>query len=132
MKVQAKQGSKEVFDIDGKIARALIAAGTHVEYIAPEPVRVPCTTWAAGWLPAQLGIPREPAITAKCTTCSGAATLTGPTAHRTQVFRHCGVVENIPRDVSAQYAGMRKQMAEDEKARIDRARVKVPHFANKF
>src|SRR6266851_1285847 len=105
MKIQAKQGNREVFDLDSKVARALIAAGSHVEYIPTEPVRVPNTTWKVGWLPAQLGFATEPAITYCCATCmagSRPGTMTGPTVHRTGVFRHCGVIETVPRDIAAQ------------------------------
>ena len=132
MKVQAKQGDRSVFDLDANVARALIASGTHVEYKPVEPVRVPNTTWATGWIPAQLGIPREPVITATCTTCSGAQRMTGPTAHKTQKFLHCGVTESVPRHIAAQYAGMRQAMANEQEARAKKAQVEAPSFIKIF
>lgn len=133
MKIQSKTGSKEVFDFESKVARALIAGGTHIEYIPTEPVRVPKTTWEAKWIPAQLDIPREPVIIATCATCSGAQRMTGPTAHKTQKFLHCGVTEIVPRHISAQYAGMRKVLADERDARIEAAKPQVPtNVLNRF
>src|SRR5258708_21260213 len=135
MKIQAKQGDRSVFDLEATVARALIASGTHVAYVAPEPVRTPNTTWKTGWLPAQLGFAPEPAITYCCATCmagSRPGMMTGPTVHRTGVFRHCGVTETVPRHIAAQYACMRKQLADRQKVREQSSEVKKPHFLNVF
>lgn len=131
MKVQSLR-TKEVFDFEANIARAFIASGTHIAYVDPKPVRVPNTTWKVVWLPAQQFIPREPAITAECKSCDGKILITGPNAHRTQSFRHCGVTEPIPRHIAAQYAGVRTQMADEEKTRKQAAQVKKPAFINVF
>jgi hypothetical protein len=49
-----------------------------------------------------------PYITYHCDGCSGGGTLTGPTAHKTQVVRCCGGTSKVPDEIGDEFAKLRK------------------------
>ena len=102
MKVQS--GTSEPFEIARGLAEILIAEGKVHAYAEPVAKKNP---------DAKFGFNRcqydgEPYITATCKGCDNRTRFTGPTAHRTQVFRHCGVTDRIPQDIAAEYERARK------------------------
>ena len=136
MKVKTANGKGEVFEVENNTARALIAAGTLVEYIPPVQCGpVPLTSWKVGWLPAttvaadlnqKITYPKIPVIIAKCDTCLCTCSLTGKTAHKTQRFTHCRVSEAVPTDIAAHYVNLLKRR--DELTPKPHAEVRKPHW----
>jgi hypothetical protein len=86
-------------------AEAMIAAGIAVAYVEPASVRRPDAQFAVHvW-----SLDKQPYIGASCSGCGNKAQFSGPNAHKTQVFRHCGVTNQIPEDVAAEYAERRSK-----------------------
>jgi hypothetical protein len=102
VKVQA--GTSQPFEVARGLAEILIAEGKVHAYSEPVAKKIP---------DAKFGLNRdqydgEPYITATCTGCDNRTRFTGPTAHKTQVFRHCGVTDRIPQDIAEQYERARQ------------------------
>jgi hypothetical protein len=99
-------GSPEVpFNKPRAEAQAMVAAGIAFKYVEPSPVRMPDAQFAV-----QIAtFDNEPFITASCSGCSNKARFTGPTCHKTQVFRHCGITDQIPEDIAEHYAELRSK-----------------------
>jgi hypothetical protein len=100
------EGTPEVpFNKPRAEAEAMIAAGIAFKYVEPIPVRKPDANFAVQvW-----SLDNQPFIAASCNGCGNKAQFSGPTAHRTQVFRHCGITDAIPEDVAADYAERRSK-----------------------
>jgi hypothetical protein len=104
MKILYKD-TKLPFDKPRAEALAMIAAGLAEAYVESAPVRVPKTTWSLqAW-----SYNDEPYINAACATCGQRVQMSGPSAHRTQVFQHCGVAEKVPSHLQEQYVERRKK-----------------------
>jgi hypothetical protein len=99
-------GSPEVpFNKPRAEAEAMIASGIAFLYVEPAPVRKPDAQFAVQiW-----SNNNEPYVAASCNGCGNKAQFSGPSAHRTQVFRHCGITDQIPEDVAAEYVRRRAQ-----------------------
>jgi len=81
----------------------MIQAGIAQPYVEAAPARLPDAKWAVSvW-----SIDKQPYIAASCSSCGNRVQFTGPTAHRTQQFRHCGVSENAPEHIQEQYVEQR-------------------------
>lgn len=106
MQIYYKDAPEIPFHKPRQEAQAMIAAGVACAYTAPAaPVRVPKTTWGI----AVRKYNNEPYISAKCASCNGAVQMSGPNAHKTQVFSHCGVAEKVPSQLGEQYVERRKK-----------------------
>jgi hypothetical protein len=97
-------GSPEIpFNKPKAEAEAMIAAGLAFKYVEPVPVRTPKAHFTVQILPQS----KEPYIAASCSGCSNKVQFHGPTAHKTQVFRHCGITDAVPERVADFYAKLR-------------------------
>jgi hypothetical protein len=107
-------------------AEAMIASGIAFAYIEPQPVRTPDAHFAVQiWK-----IGNQPYIAASCNGCGNKAQFSGPSAHRTQVFRHCGVTDAIPEHIAEDYAERFKKWKPTKKAFVpDFAAVDKPKFS---
>jgi hypothetical protein len=102
-------------------AEAMIAAGIAFAYVAPAaPVREPDAQFAVH----RTTLSKQPFIAASCNSCGSKAQFTGPTAHKTQVFRHCGVTDSIPEHIAEEYAKLRAKW----KALTPQTTEKLPSF----
>jgi hypothetical protein len=91
------------FDKSRPEAEAMIEAGIAKPFVAVAPARVPDAKWAVNvW-----ASDKQPYIAASCNACGNRVQFTGPTAHRTQQFRHCGVAENAPSHIQEEYVDRR-------------------------
>ena len=113
-------------DCSHEIGATLIAAGLAT---LPKPeARVPDAQWAV-----MATSDGEPYIHARCGTCHDAFNALGPTAHKTQVFSHCGTPEKIPQGIAQQYEQALKvwnsRKKEVEKAQAARRAVENPSAA---
>lgn len=122
MKLVDKQHLHPPFDVPSGQAEALLATGTVERYEEPRPRKLPPDT--------QWSVSREPmyasdgvhvyraVIVAHCRTCASAARFAGPTAHKTQRFRHCGISEEVPHEIGKQYEAILREPVEraEEKA----------------
>ena len=82
-------------------AEALIAAGLAKPWV--NPVRVP----NAKFVVCTDALTFEPYINSSCGTCGNRNQHYGKTAHLTQQFRHCGVVDAVPEQVGEEYVRRR-------------------------
>jgi hypothetical protein len=102
-------------------AEAMIAAGIAFAYVAPAPpARKPDAQFAVH----RTTRSKQPFIAASCNSCGSKAQFTGPTAHKTQVFRHCGVTDAVPEHIAEQYAKLRAKW----KAPAPQSTEKFPSF----
>ena len=91
------------FDKSRQEGQAMIAAGIAKPWVAVAPARIPDSKWAVNvW-----SIDKQPYIAASCGSCGNKVQFSGPTAHRTQQFRHCGVAENAPEHIQEEYVDRR-------------------------
>jgi hypothetical protein len=109
-------------------AEAMIQAGIAQPFVEAAPARLPDAKWAVS----VRSIDKQPYIAASCSSCGNRVQFTGPTAHRTQQFRHCGVSENAPEHIQEQYVEQRanwKPKPSPESARTEAVPFEVlSHF----
>lgn len=97
------------FDVPAGLGASLIASGNFEQYVPPAaPTRIPNTTWQVKSGTSLISDNSEPCIVYSCTSCGDKGMLTGPTAERTQVARHCGVTEQVPPEIQAEYRKLRR------------------------
>jgi hypothetical protein len=102
-------------------AEAMITAGIAFAFVAPAvPVRRPDAQFAVH----RTTLSKQPFIAASCNSCGSRAQFTGPNAHKTQVFRHCGVTDSIPEHVAEEYAKLRAK----RKVPTPQTTEKLPSF----
>jgi hypothetical protein len=117
-------GSPEIpFNKPKEEAEAMIAAGLAFKYVEPQPAHKP---------DAQFGVQiwafdKQPYIAASCNGCGNKAQFSGPTAHKTSVFRHCGVADKIPEHIAEHYAELRAKWRRSP-ARTEPQAEKLPAF----
>jgi hypothetical protein len=104
MKIINLLPNAQPYDVPRQHAEGLIAAGIAKAYVEPVAKKIPNAKFGLH-LDQYEG---EPYITATCTGCDNRTRFTGPTAHKTQVFRHCGVTDRIPQDIAEQYERARQ------------------------
>lgn len=92
------------FDKPRPEAEAMIKAGIAKPWVEVPSVRVPVSFWGVG----NRDVDNQPYISASCNNCGNKVQFTGPTAHRTQQFRHCGVAENAPEHLQEEYLRRRE------------------------
>jgi hypothetical protein len=113
-------------DCSHEIGETLIAAGLAT--LPKSEARVPDARWAVMTM-----AEGEPYIHARCGTCKDAFNAYGPTAHKTQIFSHCGTPEKIPQGIAQQYEHELKlwnaRKKEVEKAQAARRAVENPSAA---
>jgi hypothetical protein len=125
MKIYYKDAPEIPFHKPRVEAEAMIAAGIAFAYVKPAPVRKPDAHFAVQiWK-----IDNQPFIAAWCNGCATKNQFSGPTAHRTSVFRHCGVTDAVPQDITADYTERRARWAKAQKAVAPEAVAeKLPAF----
>lgn len=134
MKLIDKQHKHPPFDAPAGMAESLISAGTAERYVEPTPKKLaPSSSWRVVEDPmyANDGVHTYRCyILATCSTCGGAMRAAGPTAHRTQTFRHCGVNEEVPQDIRREYERILRQpvdrVEEKQRKRQERPGLLVP------
>lgn len=100
----------EPFDCASGMAEGLLATGNFKQFIVPDkPKPIQRLTWRVHRGARIQDVLDAPFITYRCEACSNAGTITGPTCHKTQVVRCCGVTTRVPDDVAAQFANLRKE-----------------------
>jgi hypothetical protein len=109
-------------------AEAMIAAGIAFKYVEPQPVRKPDAQFAVQiW-----ALDKQPYIAASCPGCGNKAQFSGPNAHKTQVFRHCGVTDSIPEHIAEDYAERAAKWKPNKKRFVpDFAAADKPKFSMK-
>jgi hypothetical protein len=100
MKIVLNDAPDFPFDKPRPEAQAMIAAGIARAYVPPEPVKKPRVT---NWQLKRFDFDGAPYIRVSCTGCGNTANISGPTAHRTQKFIHCGIAESVPEFIQADY-----------------------------
>ena len=102
------KGTKEQYHVPSGIGKAMIHAGLAEEVIPVVAARTPSTTWKALQGPVLGDYQYPPVIYFSCSSCGNRGSFEGPTAHETQVFRHCHDAEKTPKAVAAQYVALLK------------------------
>jgi hypothetical protein len=102
MLIRHKDG-KEVH-VQNEVGRALVAANLATEILSTKPTKpMQPSQWAVG-LGRMVGdYECPPYIYAYCPNCGFKQTSEGPTAHKTCVFRHCGLGESVPAHIQREY-----------------------------
>jgi hypothetical protein len=128
MKLQDVEHKHPPFDVAAGLAASLLATGKCVKFVKPEPPKLFANTkWVTRRGPRVEDYEHAPEIVYSCSSCGNRGHMTGPTAHRTQVFRHCHTVEAVPEDVRKRYAELRHNWEKTHKRR-PAAHVHVPNF----
>jgi hypothetical protein len=107
-------------------AEAMISAGIAFAYVAlAPPVRKPDAQFAVH----RTTLSKQPFIAASCNSCGSKAQFTGPTAHKTQFFRHCGVTDAVPEHIAEQYGNLRAKWRAPVAPRIEKLpAIELVHF----
>jgi hypothetical protein len=95
----------EVFDVPRGLASALLVIGDGKirEPLPPAPrVLNPKSHFSIAENLNSEGVPFT--IHAKCDNCKNVASCSGPTAHKTMRYQHCGTVETVPAEIAQRYA----------------------------
>jgi hypothetical protein len=104
MKLQLRN-STETFDVPRNLGVALLVIGKG-DIIEPLPqaprVLNPKSHFSIAENLNSEGAPFT--IHAKCDNCKNVASCSGPTAHRTMRYQHCGTVETVPAEIAQRYA----------------------------
>jgi hypothetical protein len=107
MKLKDK-GSLVVYNVPQEVGQKLVAAGLAVEVVAPpEPVAYYSdVTWQVRDGSRVGNFLYPPEIYAYCSRCSAKVWHGSPkgTAHLTMQFRHCGRPEEVPANITEEYA----------------------------
>lgn len=114
MEVQLKGNTNRRFHLPSDIADLLLLwPGSPIEVVPPPaPKKLePKTTWVIGYRYGNRGPSDRPSIQAHCDNCKLTLTFEGPTAHKTgnNKFWHCGVGEEIPKDIAKTYERLWRQ-----------------------
>jgi len=124
MKLVDKSRKHPPFDAPSGLAEALIAAGTAEKYEEPAPKKLPPDTeWRVVREPMRCndGVSFNSSyISARCHTCQQAIQMSGPTCHRTQQFRHCGIAESVPDNIAREYTKALREPLERHEEKITR------------
>ena len=97
------------FDVPSGLAAGLIAAGTHKQYVSNKPKTVQRLTWRACRGARIEDVFDAPFITYKCDGCGNSGQISGPSCHKTQVVRCCGVSTKVPDDIAKQFVQFRQE-----------------------
>ena len=89
--------------IDAGLADEVVSDHEVQQRKLKEQKKGPNTTWRAVRGQISGDYEEQPFIYHYCSTCGQSGYFTGRSAHLTQVFRHCGVAEQPPRDVVERY-----------------------------
>lgn len=134
MKLIDKKHENAPFDVPAGLALALLATGTVEKYTDPEPKRpAPDSSWKVVREPMLCndGANSNPCyIFARCASCQQTIQMSGPTVHRTQVFRHCGIAEPVPEEIAREYVKALREPRERQDHKIakrqERERQQIP------
>lgn len=129
MKLVLKSSGEE-FDAPRGIALALleIGKGAILESKPPAQLIRPTTWWVDVGMDAG-----QVAIRAKCDRCRQGISLTGPSAHKTQVFFHCGRNERVPEAIGVEFLRVRASMGQQpERQRPQFAVLPEPEHAAEY
>jgi hypothetical protein len=99
------KGSQETYHVPTGVGKAMIHAGFAEEVVPPVKKPVPNATWAVRDGARVGDFQYPPCIYAGCSTCGTTSWMESAkgTAHLTQVFRHCLIVENVPLNIAKEY-----------------------------
>jgi hypothetical protein len=123
MKLVDVEEKHEPFDCASGMAAGLLATGNFKQYIPPEkPQRTQDLSLAAKQGTRFEGIWDSPFIVFHCKTCGNTGTMSGPTCHKTQTVRCCGVNTPVPEYIAQEYATLRKEWEPRHKRYVDSVR----------
>lgn len=95
--------TKEVFHVPAPVGRSMIADGVATAYVRPKVVPNPNAQWSVREGNVSGGVLYPPFIFVHCKSCGQKMTVEGERSARTSQFIHCGVQEEIPNYVRAEY-----------------------------
>jgi hypothetical protein len=110
------------FDVPSGLAESLIAAGTHKQFISSKPKTIQRLTWRACRGARIEDVLDAPFIAYKCDGCGNNGQMSGPTCHRTQTVRCCGVSTKVPDGIAKQFVQFRQEWEPKHKKYVDAVR----------